>query len=369
MKHLKCNIAALVCAFVALLSQSCKEKAATGAAGNYKTITANPSACVLEKEYTATLRGVQSVEVRPQVSGTITKICVSEGAHVKRGQTMFIIDQEPYRASLCAAEADVSSARAAVASAQLELEGKRQLRRSGVVADYDVSQAQCTLDEQLATLRNAEAKLATARTDLSYTEVKSLADGVIGMINYRLGALVSSSIDEPLTTVADVSSVHAYFSVTESEAQRLVADHGSLDKAIATLPCVKLRLGSGEELSAEGTVDAVSGNVAEATGSVAMRTTFANPSRILFSGGSATIVIPYKYTNRIIIPQEATYEIQDKKFVYRVVDGKTKSTEITVEPLSDGKRYVVTDGLKKGDGIVAEGAGLLSDGMEIKVKK
>lgn len=364
MKHLKCNIAALACAFVALMSQSCKEKAATGAAGNYKTITANPSACVLEKEYTANLRGVQSVEVRPQVSGTITKICVSEGAHVKRGQTMFIIDQEPYRASLRAAEADVSSARAAVASAQLELEGKRQLRRSGVVADYDVSQAQCTLDEQLATLRNAEAKLATARTDLSYTEVKSPADGVIGMINYRLGALVSSSIDEPLTTVADVSSVHAYFSVTESEAQRLVADHGSLDKAIATL-----RLGSGEELSAEGTVDAVSGNVDEATGSVAMRATFANPSRILFSGGSATIVIPYKYTNRIIIPQEATYEIQDKKFVYRVIDGKTKSTEITVEPLSDGKRYVVTDGLKKGDVIVAEGAGLLSDGMEINVKK
>ena len=292
MKHLKCNIAALACAFVALLSQSCKEKAATGAAGNYKTITASLSACVLEKEYTATLRGVQSVEVRPQVSGTITKICVSEGAHVKRGQTMFIIDQEPYRASLRAAEADVSSARAAVASAQLELEGKRQLSRSGVVADYDVSQAQCTLDEQLAALRNAEAKLAAARTDLSYTEVKSPADGVIGMINYRLGALVSSSIDEPLTTVADVSSVHAYFSVTESEAQRLVADHGSLDKAIATLPSVKLRLGSGEELSAEGTVDAVSGNVDEATGSVAMRATFANPSRILFSGGSATIVIP-----------------------------------------------------------------------------
>ena len=238
MKHLKCNIAALACAFVALLSQSCKEKAATGAAGNYKTITASPSACVLEKEYTATMRGVQSVEVRPQVSGTITKICISEGAHVKRGQTMFIIDQEPYRASLRAAEADVSSARAAVASAQLELEGKRQLRRSGVVADYDVSQAQCTLDEQLAALRNAEAKLAAARTDLSYTEVKSPADGVIGMINYRLGALVSSSIDEPLTTVADVSSVHAYFSVTESEAQRLVADHGSLDKAIATLPSV-----------------------------------------------------------------------------------------------------------------------------------
>lgn len=272
MKHLKCNIAALACAFVALLSQSCKEKAATGAAGNYKTITASPSACVLEKEYTATLRGVQSVEVRPQVSGTITKICVSEGAHVKRGQTMFIIDQEPYRASLRVAE-------------------------------------------------------------------------------------------------ADVSSVHAYFSVTESEAQRLVADHGSLDKAIATLPSVKLRLGSGEELSAEGTVDAVSGNVDEATGSVAMRTTFANPSRILFSGGSATIVIPYEYKNKIIIPQEATYEIQDKKFVYRVIDGKTKSTEITVEPLSDGKRYVVNDGLKKGDVIVAEGAGLLSDGMEINVKK
>lgn len=366
---MKCNIAACLCALGALLTQSCGEKAKSGATGRYKTMTLAPSTCTLDKEYTATLRGVQSVEVRPQVSGTITKICVSEGAKVKRGQLMFVIDQEPYRAALSSAKAAVGNARAAVGSARLTYNSKTRLYASGVVGTYEVEQARCSLDEAQASLHSAEAQLAAARTDLSYTEVRSPADGVIGMINYRQGALVSSSIEQPLTTVADASAVHAYFSITESEAQRLVSDHGSLDKAIASLPKVKLRLGGGGIYSGEGKVDAVSGNVDASTGSVAMRATFTNPSQMLLSGGSATVIIPFVYTGKIIIPQEATYEIQDKKFVYRVVDGKTKSTEIKVEALNDGKRYVVEDGLKSGDVIVAEGAGLLKDGMEISVKE
>lgn len=324
---------ACVCACFLLLAQSCKEKKQETSSGGYKTLVVSPGRCVMEKEYSATLKGVQSVEVRPQVSGTITEIRVGEGERVRRGEVMFVIDQAPYRAALQTAEAAVASAVAAEAAR----------------------------DE-------AKAALASARNDLSYTEVKSPVDGVTGMMPYRVGALVSSSVEEPLTVVSDNSRVYAYFSVTEAEMQRLIADHGSLERAMSTLPKVGLRMSDGTEYDGQGTVDAISGNVDSETGSVTLRATFANPSTLLRNGGSGTLVVPFERDSAIVIPQEATYEIQDKKFVYRVVDGKAKSTEVTVEPLNDGKDYVVTAGLKAGDVIVAEGAGLLSNGVQITAK-
>lgn len=331
---------ACVCACFLLLVQSCKEKKHETSSGGYKTLVVSPGRCVMEKEYSATLKGVQSVEVRPQVSGTITEIRVGEGERVRRGEVMFVIDQAPYRAALQTAEAAVASAVAAEANARLTLKSKEQLHAEGVVSDFDVAQA-----------RN---DLASARNDLSYTDVKSPVDGVAGMMPYRVGALVSLSVEEPLTVVSDNSRVYAYFSVTEAEMQRLIADHGSLERAMSTLPKVGLRMSDGTEYEGQGTVDAISGNVDSEKGSVTLRATFRNPSTLLRNGGSGTLVVPFERDSAIVIPQEATYEIQDKKFVYRVVDGKAKSTEVAVEPLNDGKDYVVTAGLKAGDVIVAE---------------
>lgn len=352
---------ACVCACFLLLAQSCKEKKQETSSGGYKTLVVSLGRCVMEKEYSVTLKGVQSVEVRPQVSGKITEIRVGEGERVRRGEVMFVIDQAPYRAALQTAEA-------AEANARLTLKSKEQLHAEGVVSDFDVAQARNDLASAEAARDEAKAALASARNDLSYTEVKSPVDGVTGMMPYRVGALVSSSVEEPLTVVSDNSRVYAYFSVTEAEMQRLIADHGSLERAMSTLPKVGLRMSDGTEYDGQGTVDAISGNVDSETGSVTLRATFANPSTLLRNGGSGTLVVPFERDSVIVIPQEATYEIQDKKFVYRVVDGKAKSTEVAVEPLNDGKDYVVTAGLKAGDVIVAEGAGLLSNGVQITAK-
>ena len=187
---------ACVCACFLLLAQSCKEKKQETSSGGYKTLVVSPGRCVMEKEYSATLKGVQSVEVRPQVSGTITEIRVGEGERVRRGEVMFVIDQAPYRAALQTAEAAVASAVAAEANARLTLKSKEQLHAEGVVSDFDVAQA-----------RNDLASAEAARDDLSYTEVKSPVDGVTGMMPYRVGALVSSSVEEPLTVVSDNSRV------------------------------------------------------------------------------------------------------------------------------------------------------------------
>lgn len=369
MKRLSSLLCATMAIAFSMTLSSCGKKTQQETESTYKTITVAKSGTTLQKEYTATLQGVQSVEVRPQVSGTIKKICVQEGAHVKRGQAMFILDQVPYQAAVAKAEATVNDAKASLASARLTLRSKQQLKQDRVVSDYDVEQARNTVNEAVATLENAEAQLMSAKNDLSYTVVRSPADGVIGMIPYRVGALVSSSIEEPLATVADNSDVHAYFSITESEMQKLISDYGSLEKAVKMMPKVQLRMSDGSVYEGYGKVDAISGNVDAETGSVTLRATFSNAKGKLRNGGTGTILMPYTINNSIVIPQEATYELQNKIFVYRVVNGKSKSTPITVLDINDGQHYVVTSGLNVGDVIVAEGAGLLKDGMTIKTRK
>ncbi|MGI6222267.1 MAG: efflux RND transporter periplasmic adaptor subunit [Prevotella sp.] len=348
---------------------SCSKKQQAQSASTYKTLTVSKSSATFQKEYSCTLQGVQAVEVRPQVSGTIKKICVREGANVKKGQVMFIIDQVPYKAAVANARATVANAKASVSSARLTLKSKEQLRKDNVVSDYDVEQALNSLNEAVATLQSAQAQLTSAVNDLSYTEVRSPADGVIGMIPYREGALVSSSIEEPLATVSDNSEVHAYFSISEAEAQKLISQYGSLNAAIKQMPTVQLRMSDGSVYEGKGKVDAVSGNVDSETGAVTIRASFSNSKGLLRNGGTGTILMPYEVSNSIIIPQEATYELQDKIFVYRVVNGKTKSTAITVLDYDDGTHYVVSSGLKVGDVIIAEGAGLLQEGIEVKARK
>ncbi|MGN0224119.1 MAG: efflux RND transporter periplasmic adaptor subunit, partial [Muribaculaceae bacterium] len=347
------------------MASSCRKEMPTMSAALYPTMTIATDSCTVNREYSATLKGVQSVEVRPQVSGTITEICVDEGAHVSKGQVMFVIDQVPYRAALENATAQVSSARARLANAQLTLTSKQQLYQQGIVSEFEVEQAQLNVNELQAELNTALAAETTARNNLSYTTVTSPADGYIGMIPYRVGALVSQTITQPLTTVADNSSVQAYFSISEAEMQKLITDYGSLTGAISAMPRPQLKLADGSQYAETGRIDAISGNVDSATGAVTLRATFANPDRVLRDGGSATLILPYSFSDAIVIPQEATYQLQNKYFVYTVVDSKTKSREITISTYDDGHNYIVTSGLAVGDVIISEGAGLLRDGIEV----
>jgi membrane fusion protein (multidrug efflux system) len=349
-----------------LALSACNRKQAVIPTANYKTLTVETSDVTLQHAYTCTLKGEQAVEIRPQVSGTITRICVDEGAHVQKGQVLLIIDQAPYHAALQKALAQEASYRASLANYQLTLQSKQMLRKQKIVSDFDLEQAQNDVTQAQATLANARAQVVSAKNDLSYTVVKSPASGVIGMINYRVGALVSSSIDQPLTTVSNNNNVRAYFSITENALQEIIDNYGSTINALKGMPAVELKTNSGKMYNQKGRVDAISGNVDSETGSVTCRATFANREGLLRNGGNGTIVMPYVIKSKIIIPQEATYELQDKTFVYKVVNGKAKSQEITVIEHSDGKHYVVLSGLTPGDRIIAEGAGLVQEGVAVK---
>lgn len=319
----------------------------------------------LSQSYTAVINGRQSVEIRPQVSGTITQVCIAEGAQVKKGQTLVIIDQVPYKAALETAIANVKSAEASVATARLTADSKEQLFKENVVSAFDLQTARNSLLQAEATLAQAKAEEVNARNNLSYTEVKSPVDGVSGMLPYRVGALVDASITTPLTTVSDDTEMYVYFSMTESQVLSLIRQYKTLDEAMKQMPEVELKLSDGLTYAHKGRIDAISGTIDTSTGAVSLRATFPNSEHILRNGGSGTVVLPYIKENVLIVPQEATYEIQDKIFVYKVVDGKATFSQVSVFPINDGKEYIVESGLEEGETIIAEGAGLVQEGTVV----
>lgn len=348
---------------------SCTEKKTEETTKSYETLILLPGSKSLTSRYTASLQGRQDVEIRPQVSGTITEVCVAEGQPVSKGQTLFIIDQVPYEAALKTAEAQVKVASADVSTARLTADSKDELFRKNIISALEKQTADNTLQSQLASLALAEAQATNARNNLSYTVVKSPVDGTAGMMPYRVGALVGPDITTPLTTVSDNSQVYAYFSMTESQILSLSRQSGSIRKALDEMPAVKLLLSDGSEYAYTGKIDAVSGVIDATTGAVSLRATFPNAEGVILSGGSATIIFPYERESCIVIPQSATYEVQDKVYAYKVVDGCAVATLINVSATSDGKEYIVEEGLKAGDVIVTEGVSTLKEGTAIQPKE
>ena len=335
-------------------------------AAQYETIVVGKKDMSLERQYSARITGRQIVEVRPQVSGCITRILTGEGQAVHKGQTLFIIDQVPYRAALEMAVAARKSAEARLATARMNYQNETELKEGQVVSEFSVETKRNALLEAEAAVAQAKAQEVNARNNLSYTEVKSPVSGVASMIPWHVGSLVGSNISEPLVTVADDSEVYVYFSISENQALDLIAQHGSIEAFIKKAPAVGLRMNNGKEYDKQGHISAISGTVDAETGAVALRATFPNPNGLLHHGGSATVLLPTHRTDCIVIPQEATYELQNRMFVYRVVDGKTKATPITLYPQNNGKEYIVEEGISVGDTIIAEGAGLLKEGIEVR---
>lgn len=350
---------------VLALSVSCKERSAMPVNNDYVTMSVSTTDKTLYSNYSAMIQGKQDVSVYPQVSGLITRVCINEGAAVKKGQTLFVIDQIPYKAALEIAKANVESAEAGVATARMTVDSKSELYRENVVSDFDLQTARNTLLAEKAALAQARAELVNARNNLSYTEVKSPVNGTAGMISYRIGALVSSAISTPLVTVSDNDDMYVYFSMTEKQLLALSRQNGSLENTMDAMPEVELLLSDGTSYTEKGKIDAISGIIDTKTGAVTIRAIFSNPEHILRSGGTGNILFPYEKKNCIVIPQGATFELQDRVFVYKVVDGKTKSTQVSVFSINDGREYIVESGLNAGDVIIADGAGLLRDGISV----
>ena len=365
MKQTFVKAAVLACCMAAV---GCKQAPMTMGPGEYAVMTIATTDREIPSNYSATIRGRQDIAIYPQVSGTISQLCVNEGQKVAKGQTLFIIDQVPYKAALQTAEANVEAAKAGVATAQLTYDSKKELFARNVVSQFDLSTAENNLLTAKAQFAQAEAQRVNAANNLSYTVVGSPSNGVVGTLPYKVGALVGPSTPQPLTTVSDNSEMYVYFSMTENQLLNLTREYGSIDNTLKNMPDVQLRLNDGTIYDAAGRIEAISGVIDTSTGSVQLRAAFPNKNGLLHSGGSGNVILPHIYKACIVVPQAATFELQDKVYVYKVVDGKASSALISVDKISNGREYIVNSGLVPGDVIVAEGVGLIREGTPIQPK-
>lgn len=360
------KIALWVLTAVMLTSCGSKSNKMGEASNDFAVETIQTTTADLKTSYPATIKGMQDIEIRPKVSGYLVKLLVDEGATVRKGQPLFLIDSEQYRATVKAAKAQIRVCRANIATQKLTVDNKRMLFKQNIISSYDLKMAENTLASYEAQLAAAEAQLQSAQDNLRWCTVTSPADGVVGSIPYRVGSLVSGQSAEALTTVSNISKMYVYFSMTEKQLLALTREAGGVSAAIKKMPAVSLVLSDGTTYSQSGTISTVSGVIDPSTGSVQMRATFDNAQHILRSGGTGSILIPTHASDAIMVPQSATFDVQDKKFVYVVNADKTVATrEITVLPQNNGQTYVVASGLRAGERIVVDGVNQLKNGQKI----
>ena len=323
----------------------------------------------LNSTFSAVIRGKQDVDIRTKVEGYITDIKVKEGSVVKRGQVLFIIDQKQYQAALATAEALVDAAEAKVEEAQLSATSKEMLFKENIVSEFDLRLARTNLASAKAQLAQAQANELTASNNLAYTLIKSPVDGVVGTLPFRVGTLVRPSESTPITTVSDNSEIYVYFSMSEKQILSLKRQYGGVENALQSLPPVQLELNDGTLYSESGRIEAISGIIDATTGSVTLRAKFPNKERLLISGGTGTVILPHNQEGCVVIPQHATFEVQDKTYVYQIVNGVAKTRIVSVFEINDGKEYVIQSGLMPGDTIIANGIGSVRENARVKIKE
>lgn len=302
---------------------------------------------IISKDYVSQVRSIQNIEIRAQEKGYLQEIFVDEGQFVKKGQLLFRIKPQLYRAELSKAQADVKEA-------QIELQNAKTLADNNVVSKNEQAVAVARLDR-------AKAEMQLAQIHLSFTDIRAPFSGVINRIPKRLGSLIDEG--ELLTTLSDNSNMYVYFNVSEQEYLNYETrgkDEGNNG--------VNLIMANNEPLPYKGKIETIEGEFNNETGNIAFRAKFPNPDNLLRNGetGKVRMTIPLK--NVLIIPQKATYEIQDKKYVYLIDSkGKVRSKQIHISSEMPDL-YVVSDGLSNQDKLLLEGTQTVKEGDQIKAK-
>jgi membrane fusion protein (multidrug efflux system) len=323
------------------------------------------------QEYPASIEGTVNVEIRPQVSGSLDKVFVDEGALVAAGQPIFKINDQPYRAALNNALASLHAAEAAQGNAQLEVDKLTPLVANKVVSEYQLKTAKAALQIARANIESAKANVSTARINLGYTIIKAPVSGYIGRLLKKQGSLVSPQDPEALTQLSDVHDVHVYFSLGEKDFVGFKDQYAglTLKEKINHLAPVSLLLADNSEYARKGKIDMIDGQFDKTTGAITVRATFPNTQGLIRSGNTGKIRLSLVHSNALTVPESATIEMQDKVFVFAVADSnKVKKVPITIGG-KDGTNYIVKDGLKAGDQIVLSGIDKLQEGNVIVPQK
>jgi membrane fusion protein (multidrug efflux system) len=329
------------------------------------TLTAQPATTY--REFSASLEGTKDIEIRPQVDGIIEKIYVDEGAYVRKGQPLFRINERTYREQYNNAVANLSAARANLANAQISVSKLTPLVENNVISDVQLKTAKASYNAAAAQVAQASALVRNTQISLGYTLIKAPADGYVGRIPLKTGSLVGLTTAEPLTVLSEIKDIYAYFSMSENDFLQFRNQYAgnTIDEKIKQIPPVELVLSDGTVYTQKGKVQTVAGQFNNETGAISFRVVFSNADRFLRSGNTGRIRIPKMMSSALVVPQESTFEIQDKVFVFALGDSnKVISKPITVSGKTPAY-YFVENGLKEGDKIVFTGTGNLRDGMPI----
>lgn len=337
---------------------------------DYPVAILDTASAFMYTDFAAELQSAQVVEIRPRVSGYIDKITVLEGSHVTKGQLIMQINQDDLREDYNAALANVDAAKAKVDNAKLEVRKLAPLVQKGIISPFEIENAQSNLDAANAQYTSAQSGARNAQISLSYASITSPVNGVVGRIVVREGTLVSPTSTEPLTTVSGDGPVSAYFSIDENSMLEITENMRgpNLSAKVSQIPNVSLIMSNDTIYEYAGVLELASGLVDMTTGSVQVKGIFPNPEGFLRTGSSARVRLGRMSTGAIVVPQKATYELQDKTMVYKVDgNGVVTSQKISLDGKA-GLDYVVEEGLKIGDTIVLEGLEFLKDGEKIKIK-
>jgi len=333
--------------------------------------TVNASAETTYIEYPASIQGAVDIDVRPQVSGYLQSVLVNEGAFVSAGQTLFKINDNPYREALNNAKASLHAAEAAILNAQLEVDKLTPLVQNKVVSEFQLKTAKTAYKIAQANAEQAKASVASAQINLGYTNVKATVSGYLGRIPKKQGSLVSPSDQLALTQLSDIHEVHVYFALAENDFNSFNTNYPGKTPAdrIEHLPAVELVLADNSVYPIKGKIDMIDGQFDKNTGAITLRASFPNASGTLRSGNTGKLRLGLKHDDAILIPQSATVEMQDKVFVFALNKGnKVNKMPITVIGKS-GDNYLIKDGVKSGDQIVLSGLDRLQEGQVITPEK
>ena len=358
-----------------LMITGCKSKAPQGGPAKgpqpYNVIELKKEDATLVAEYPATLEGVQDIDLRAKIDGYIDGIHVVEGQEVKKGQLLFTINNPQYGQEVERLKASLAAAESAVSGARLQVTKTKPLVDKKIVSGYELQNAEINLKSAEANLAQVRAQMANAQTNVGYTTIKSPFDGIVGTIPLKVGSYVSAATQTPLTRVSDVSKVFAYFSINEKQQLEIMenTEGKSFQDKIDKIPEVSLLLSNSKPYELKGKIETFSGQINTNTGAFNVRASFPNPNYLLRSGSSTTVQIPTYVKDVIIIPQNATTELQDKRLAYIVGKGNAvEGVPITVRAIPGGKFFVVDSGLNVGDKVIVEGIGILTEGTIIEPK-
>ncbi len=319
------------------------------------------------QEYPATVQGTANVEIRPQVSGYLEKIYVEDGAWVSQGQPLFRINAKEYSQYSTSAAANIQLAKANVEKAQVEVERLEPLVANKVIAEVQLKTAKANLHEAQAAYAQAVSGKGSADITVGYTLITAPVSGYVGHINFKQGSLIGKGELQPLTVLSEVNNVHAYFSMSEADFFSFFSNVNgkTAEEKIHNLPPVELELADNSIYNAKGKVELVQGQFDRTSGSISFRAVFTNNEKLLRSGITGKIRIPFPLQNKLLVPQQSTYELQDKVYVFALGDSnKVISKQITVKGKSDGN-YIVDKGINNGETIVYSGLQRLRDGAVI----